>query len=339
MSSRLKVSVVIPCRNEEKHIQQCVESVLASDYPKELLHVLVCDGRSTDRTREIIQQFESNPMVQLVDNPEQTTPFALNYGIQAVLTDVVIILGAHAEIATDYVRLCVETLIKYPDAGCVGGVLDTISEDEQTASIALSMSSSFGVGNAYFRTGERAGYVDTVAFGAYRRSVFERIGLFNPILARNQDDEFNFRLLKSGSKIFLNPEISAKYYVRSSFSKLFRQYRQYGYWKVFVNREQATVTTFRQLIPPIWVAYLCALPVAILVNEYLGLFWVLGIFAYFTLSIYSAVRMAKSFMQVVQICWSFYILHLSYGIGYLEGILDFILLRKSGGKQNTSLSR
>ncbi len=339
MSSRLKVSVVIPCRNEEKHIQQCVESVLASDYPKELLHVLVCDGRSTDHTREIIQRFESNPMVQLVDNPEQTTPFALNYGIQAVLTDVVIILGAHAEIASDYVRLCVETLSNHPDAGCVGGVLDTISEDEQTASIAISMSSSFGVGNAYFRTGERSGYVDTVAFGAYRRSVFERIGLFNPILARNQDDEFNFRLLKSGSKIFLNPEIRAKYYVRSSFSKLFRQYRQYGYWKVFVNREQATVTTLRQLIPPIWVAYLCALPVAFLVNEYLGLFWVLGIFAYLALSIYSAIRLAKSFIQFIQVCWSFYILHLSYGTGYIEGIFDFILLRKSGGKQNTSLSR
>lgn len=339
MSSRLKVSVVIPCRNEEKHIQQCVESVLASDYPKEQLHVLVCDGRSTDRTREIIQQFESNPMVQLVDNPEQTTPFALNYGIQAVLTDVVIILGAHAEIASDYVRLCVETLNNYPDAGCVGGVLDTISEDDQTASIALSMSSSFGVGNAYFRTGERAGYVDTVAFGAYRRSVFESIGLFNPILARNQDDEFNFRLLKSGSKIFLNPDIRAKYYVRSSFSKLFRQYRQYGYWKVFVNREQATVTTIRQLIPPIWVAYLGALPFAFLLNTYLGFFWILGVFAYLMLSIYSAARIAKSFTQFIQVCWSFYILHLSYGIGYLEGIIDFILLRKSGGKQNTSLSR
>jgi glycosyltransferase involved in cell wall biosynthesis len=339
MSSRLKVSVVIPCRNEEKHIQQCIESVLASDYPQELLHVLVCDGRSTDRTRELIQQFQSNPSVQLIDNPEQTTPFALNYGIQVVLTDVVIILGAHAEIASDYVRLCVETLIKYPDTGCVGGVLDTISEDEQTASIALSMSSSFGVGNAYFRTGERAGYVDTVAFGAYRRSVFESIGLFNPILARNQDDEFNFRLLKSGSKIFLNPDIRAKYYVRSSFSKLFRQYRQYGYWKVFVNREQATVTTLRQLIPPIWVAYLFALPLAFLIHQFLGLFWLLGILAYLILSLFSAVRMANSVKQFIQICWSFYILHFSYGIGYLEGIIDFILLRKTGGKQNTSLSR
>jgi ethanolamine transporter EutH len=106
-----------------------------------------------------------------------------------------------------------------------------------------------------------------------------------------------------------------------------------------VNREQSTVTTLRQLIPPIWVAYLFALPLAFLIHKSLGLFWLFGIFAYLMLSLFSSARMAKSLKQFIQVCWSFYILHFSYGIGYLEGIIDFIVLRKSGGKQNTSLSR
>lgn len=340
MQSQFKISVVIPCRNEEKYIEKCVASVLASNYSKELFDVLVCDGQSSDGTRGIVlNRFAKFPNVHLIDNPERTTPYALNYGIQFNNSDIVIILGAHAEVDPNYLALCVETLIDFPEAGCVGGVLETVSQDERTAAIALSMSSSFGVGNAYFRTGDFKGFVDTVAFGAYRRAVFNQIGLFNPILARNQDDEFNFRLLKSGWKIYLNPEIKAKYFVRSSFDKLFRQYQQYGYWKVFVNREHSTVTTLRQLIPPIWVVYLLSGPIAFLLHFYLGCFWGLGVLMYVIISGYSASIIARNTLQFYQIIWSFYILHLSYGIGYLDGVFDFLILRKKGGQRNTSLSR
>jgi glycosyltransferase involved in cell wall biosynthesis len=340
MQNQTRISVVIPCRNEEKYIEKCVSSVLSSNYPKDLFDVLICDGQSTDKTREIVlSRFSDFSNVHLIDNPEQTTPFALNYGIEFNNSDVVIILGAHAEVDHNYLPLCIETLNMFPEAGCVGGVLETVSQDDRTAAIALAMSSSFGVGNAYFRTGDFRGFVDTVAFGAYRREVFNQIGLFNPILARNQDDEFNFRLLKSGWKIYLNPEIKAKYFVRSSFEKLFRQYQQYGYWKVFVNREHSTVTTIRQLIPPIWVAYLFAGPIAFMLHFYLGALWCLGVLAYMLISWFSAMKIAKNITQFLQITWAFYILHLSYGIGYLDGAYDFLILRKKGGQRNTSLNR
>ena len=340
MPNQTRISVVIPCRNEEAYIEKCVSSVLASNYSKELFDVLICDGQSDDKTREIVRnRFSEFPNVHLIDNPEKTTPYALNYGIKYNNADVVIILGAHAEVDPNYLPLCAETLNMYPEAGCVGGVLETVSQDERTEAIALSMSSSFGVGNAYFRTGDFKGFVDTVAFGAYRREIFNQIGLFNPVLARNQDDEFNFRLLKFGWKIYLNPEIKAKYFVRSSFNKLFRQYQQYGYWKVFVNREHATVTTFRQLIPPIWVAYLFAGPLAFVLNVYLGALWSLGVIVYILVSWFSAIKIAKNILQSSQIIWAFYILHLSYGIGYLEGVYDFLILRKKGGLRNTSLNR
>lgn len=340
MPSQNRISVVIPCRNEEKYIEKCITSVLASNYPKELFDVLICDGQSTDNTRGIIlSRFSDFSNVHLIDNPEQTTPFALNYGIQFNNADVVIILGAHAEVDPNYLPLCIDTLNNVPEAGCVGGVLETVSQDDRTTAIALAMSSSFGVGNAYFRTGDFKGFVDTVAFGAYRREVFSQIGLFNPILVRNQDDEFNFRLLKSGWKIYLNPEIKSKYFVRSSFNKLFIQYKQYGYWKVFVNREHSTVTTVRQLIPPIWVVYLLIGPIAFLLHFYFGSLWCLGVLMYMILSCYSAIRISKNSYQFFQIVWSFYILHLSYGIGYLDGVFDFLILRKKGGLRNTSLSR
>jgi GT2 family glycosyltransferase len=118
------------------------------------------------------------------------------------------------------------------------------------------MSSVFGVGNAHFRTGGKSGCVDTVAFGAYRREVFERVGFFDEELARNQDDEFNYRVVQGGFKIFLDPAIQSDYFVRGSISKLYKQYDQYGYWKVFVNKKHGAVTTLRQLAPPLWVLFL-----------------------------------------------------------------------------------
>ena len=270
MSANKRVSVVIPCRNEEMYIAKCIESVLASNYPSDSLDVFVCDGMSTDSTREIVLGFAENKRVTLLDNVQITTPYALNLGIEKSLADIIIILGAHAELDKDYVKLCVETFEIDPEIGCVGGILDTISLDENSAAIALAMSSVFGVGNAHFRTGLKAGYVDTVAFGAYRKEVFEQVGLFDSALTRNQDDEFNFRLIQGGFRIYLNPNIRAKYYVRSTFPKLYKQYKQYGYWKVYVNRKFKVVTTLRQLAPPLWVLFLIATPFAWLIHPLLG---------------------------------------------------------------------
>ena len=339
MSAIKKVSVVIPCRNEEQYIAKCIESVLANNYPSDLVDVFICDGMSTDTTREIVNRYSDNKRVTLLDNLQITTPFALNLGIEKSQADIVIILGAHAEIESNYIKLCVETFSMNLEIGCVGGILDTISLDENSAAIAQAMSSVFGVGNAHFRTGLKEGYVDTVAFGAYRREVFEKVGLFDSALTRNQDDEFNFRLIQGGFRIYLNPKIRAKYYVRSSFSKLYKQYMQYGYWKVYVNRKLKAVTTIRQLAPPLWVLFLFSMPFAWLIHSILGIFHLILLLIYLTTSLLMSFRMSRSSKECALICLAFYTLHFSYGTGYLHGILDFFILKKSPRNRNSMLTR
>jgi glycosyltransferase involved in cell wall biosynthesis len=334
-----RVSVVIPCRNEENYIEKCIQSVLDSDYPAHLIEVFVCDGMSNDSTPERVAKFAEGGRVHLIPNLKKTTPFSLNLGITQATGEVVIILGAHAEVHPDYIRLCVETLDKDAKIGCAGGVLDTVSEDAKTASIAKAMSSSFGVGNAHFRTGMKEGYVDTVAFGAYRREVFEKSGLFDEVLVRNQDDEFNFRILRDGFLIYLNPAIKAVYYVRSSLNKLAKQYRQYGYWKVYVNKKHRAVTTLRQLVPPLWLMFLILAPLAYFLNLWLGFAHTAIVALYILASIRSAIKLGKGLNEVISICMAFYVLHLSYGLGYLEGIWEFMILQRNPSNRNTDLSR
>jgi glycosyltransferase involved in cell wall biosynthesis len=334
------VSVVIPCKNEENYILRCIKSVLNSDYKTENLEVLVCDGKSDDSTAEIVQaEAEKNPGVKYLLNDHETTPFGLNLGINHASGDVIVILGAHAEISSDYIKGCVEVLDQKSDVWCTGGLLENICEDNITTNIALAMSSPFGVGNVHFRTGEKDGYVDTVAFGAYRREVFEKIGLFDEELTRNQDDEFNFRILKNGGKIWLTTSTHVVYYVRSSYGKLLKQYFQYGYWKVLVNRKHKTVTTFRQLVPS---AFVMGLLLGIIGSVVYKIGWMLLVFilaSYLVMSLIFAISRGSGAKQTLGIILAFMILHLGYGTGYLRGIVDFLMLRRKPSAQQTRITR
>lgn len=331
------VSIVIPCRNEEQYIEKCIASILNSNYPKELISVYVCDGMSDDDTSNIVSQLaKENEQIHLLINKKKTTPFALNLGLKKSTADVKIILGAHAEIDVDFVKENVEILSKNGDVGCSGGVIENIYENKTAEIIGLAMSSTFGVGNAHFRTGNKDGYVDTVAFGAYRKEVFEKIGYFDEDLVRNQDDEFNFRLLKNGFKIYLSNKIHSKYYVRGSFSKLFRQYYQYGYWKVLVNKKHKTVTTVRQLIPFFFVLFLILGGGLSLVHP-LFFYGFISVFSiYIILASGFAIKKTKAFPLLVFV---FFELHLSYGLGYLAGIFDFVIFNKKSTDKAQILSR
>jgi len=319
-----KVSIIIPCRNEEKYIARCISSVINSDYPEELLEVLVCDGLSDDRTPEIVNQFASKyPSVKYLLNKKQTVPYALNLGVQNATGDIIIILGGHAEVYPDYIKTCVELLDNNPEIGCVGGLLDNIYEDDVSTVIAAAMSSPFGVGSAHFRTGAKEGYVDTVAFGVYKKEVFEKIGLFDEKLVRNQDDEFNYRLIKAGYKIFLSKEIRVKYYVRSSFFKLFKQYYQYGYWKVFVNKKHKTITTFRQIIPFFFVLFLIVGGMLCMINYLFIKFYVSLLLFYSIVSVLSAFQKTNNPFKICIVIYAYLILHVSYGLGYSMGLINF----------------
>ncbi len=268
-----------------------------------------------------------------------TTPFALNIGIKASTSDYATILGAHAEVSKSYFSKSVKDFQIDPKMGCTGGFLINEYEDEVSEAIGSAQSSSFGVGNAHFRTGNASGFVDTVAFGTYSRKVFEKIGYFDEELDRNQDDEFNFRLLKNGFKIYLDKDITANYYVRGSFKKLYRQYWQYGYWKVFVNVKHQMITTVRQLIPMLFVLFLAVGAVLSFVHPILRLLFFAGLGSYLLGAVFFATKKSKTPLQSAKIIFSFLILHLSYGLGYLKGIWDFMVLRKGPSKSSASLTR
>lgn len=331
------VSIIIPCKNEEQYIEKCITSLLQNTYPQELITIYVCDGLSTDKTVEIVKEISSkNSSVHLLNNTKQTTPFALNLGLRKSEADIKIILGAHAEADANFISENVKTFEIDNKIGCAGGVIENVYENNTSKTIGLAMSSSFGVGNAHFRTGAKDGYVDTVAFGAYKKEVFETIGYFDESLTRNQDDEFNYRLIKNDFKIYLNKKIKSKYYVRGSFNKLFRQYYQYGYWKVFVGKKHKTVTSLRQLIPLFFVLFLITGAISSLFHSYLFYTFLAGVGIYFIAAFIAAFSLKSNPIKIV---FSFLILHISYGFGYLMGILDFLILNKNPTKKSEALTR
>jgi GT2 family glycosyltransferase len=341
------IAIVIPCRNEEKYISRCIQSVLRSDYPKDKVTIYVCDGLSDDKTRSIVKNIASKESnVHLLDNHKRMTPFALNIGLKASEADVKVILGAHSEVYPDFLKENINTLKENPNADCVGGIIENVYEDKRSEIIGKAMSSPFGVGNAYFRTGSREGFVDTVAFGAYRSEVFDKIGYFDEDLTRNQDDEFNYRLIKNKGKIYLSSKIKTKYYVRGSFKKLIIQYKQYGYWKVYVNKKLKTITTYRQLMPSSLYVILLSSIYFLIEHFFVGIipiemlvFSITLLLIYLTLGLVFAFKKAGLSKDAFLVFYTFILLHLSYGFGYLVGMIDFLVLNKTPRTSSENLTR
>ncbi len=337
------VTVILPIRNEAQHIARCLEAVLAQDYPRERLEILVVDGMSNDGTREICSQFairNSQFAIRVLDNPARIVPTALNRGIRQARGSVIIRVDGHAVIAEDYVRLCLRDLASV-DAACVGGPIRTLGETWMARGISIAQSSPFGVGNAAFRYAQRAQYVDTLAFGAYRREVFDRIGLFDEELVRNQDDEFNYRLTRSGGKIWLDPEIQSVYYSRSTLRGLWRQYFEYGFWKVRVMQKYGRPASWRHVVPGAFVLALFGSAI---------LSWLLQSPLYFftVLLSYLGVSLSASFWLAARKGWryapilplAFATMHFAYGVGFLAGLVRFSrLVAWSRGQMVESLSR
>lgn len=347
----VKTSIIIPCFNEEKYIEECVSSVLDSiSKSGKSGEIIVVDGMSTDGTRELLSQHaELGKRLRLMDNPKQSTPFALNIGIKAAIGEVIIILGGHSTVKADFIAQNLKALDNYPTAACVGGAIFNAYHDEQSAAIGAAMSSSFGVGNARFRTGGLAGFVDTVAFGAYRKEVFDEVGYFDEELIRNQDDEFNYRLIKAGKRIWFEPKIQSTYHVRASFKKLAKQYFQYGYWKVYVNKKHQTITSARQLVPLFFFIFICLAALltlldvagvhiqAELIRSGFGI-----MLLYLMLMIWSAFKSRKTendTTPIALIARAFFTLHFHYGRGYFLGIIDFLLRNKRPNKKAAAHSR
>lgn len=332
-----KVSIIIPCRNEEKYIVKNIDSILNQNYKGDI-EILVIDGMSDDKTRVLVEEY-NNPDVRLIDNPYKFTPQALNIGVDNANGDIFIILGGHAFLDENFVTNNISILQNDKSLGCSGGQILNIFENKTGEIISKAMSSVFGVGNATFRTGGSAGYVDTVAFGAYYKKVHYQIGGFDEDLVRNQDDEYNFKISKAGYKIYFDPKIVSYYYVRGSIKKLYKQYFQYGYWKVYVNKKHKTITTIRQIIPLIFVLGLFSGILITIFNIFFGYILFSGILIYILMALIFGVKKGKGLSEVIQISIVFPVLHLSYGMGYLMGIIQFLILRKKPSKRNKVLTR
>lgn len=321
------VSVVMPVYNEEAFIENSLEALLAQTYPKDLMEIIVADGMSSDRTREIISRININSDIAIiiVDNPKRIAPTALNLAIARAKGEIIVRIDGHCEVAPDYVENCVKYL-RAGKAECVGGPIETIGETVQAQGIAYAMSSAFGVGGSAFRTvDDREMYVDTVAFPGYKKETLRKIGGFNEELVRNQDDEFNYRLRKLGGRILLSPLIRSRYYSRSTFSSLWRQYFQYGYWKVRVLQLHPKQMSLRQFIP-------LAFVLSIIIFGLLGVFFSFGkwmlllILASYLLANFAATMRAAAklkFKALPFVSLSFVILHVSYGLGFIKGLISF----------------
>jgi glycosyltransferase involved in cell wall biosynthesis len=326
------VSVIIPCRNEEVYIERCLDSILANDFPRDALEILVADGVSEDGTAAILAEYERRyPFLRRIANPRRTTPAGLNLALSAARGDVIIVMGAHALYPPNYIADLIRELDR-SGADATGGVCVTQPGDESPTAraVAIGLSQRFGVGNAHFRVGvAQARWVDTVPFGCYRRSVFDRFGRFDEELVRNQDDEFNLRLISRGGRIWLVPHVASQYFTRRSFRQLWRMYYQYGYFKPLVARKVGGVLTVRQTIPPLFVGSLLAggllAPFSRLVAALAGA--LVGTYVLADLFVSARAARSEGWRCAAALSLVFPVLHVAYGTGFLRGMVDFWVRR------------
>ena len=336
------VSIVAACRNEIKHIAGFLESVLAQHTDGFDLEVLIADGMSDDGTRDVLARFRArDSRLRVFDNPSLTTAPGLNGVIREARGEIILRMDAHTEYAPEYVLECIRVL-EETGADNVGGAARTKSEGLMARAIAAAYHNPFASGGARFHNESYEGWVDTVPYGCWRRETLLRLGLFDEQLVRNQDDELNFRITRSGGKIWQSARIRSWYRPRGSLRQIFRQYLQYGYWKVAVIRKHGRVASWRHVMPPLFVVVNLLLPVIALaamaagmsaIASWVGKGEVLLIVAYSASSIGAAgVSIRKhGFAAAALLPVVFPVFHVSYGIGFLWGLCD--TLTPSVGRQ------
>jgi len=320
------VSVVIPCFNEEEFIAQCLDSIIANDYDKGNLEILVVDGLSTDHTRVILQDYQrKHSFIKVIDNPAHHKPHALNLGIQSARGAVIIRMDAHAIYRPDYISKCIQYLEAY-GADNVGGVRLTSPRNSTRIgrAIAQAISHPFAAGNATYRTGAREiKWVDTVFGGCYRREVFDKIGLFNEALIRGQDREFNVRLTKAGGRILFVPDIVCEYFVRSNLKSYIPWTYVGGLTPFYISRiTRKPIFSWRNLIPLCFVLVLAG--ILLLSLFYSPFLWIFGgiVGIYLVASViasFSVVRDERDGCFLILMPFIFAITHITYGIGSLMG--------------------
>jgi succinoglycan biosynthesis protein ExoA len=318
------VSFVMPVRNEEKYIRASLQSVLDQSYPAGECEIIVVDGRSSDRTREIIEEIcRHNLQVRSLDNPAGIVPTAMNIGIRAARGEVIIRADAHNVYPQDYAANCVKSL-EQTGADSVGGPCVTVPSDESFSArlVAAILSSPFGVGNSKFRTSREEGFVDTVPFGAFRKEIFGRVGMYNEKLVRNQDIDLNSRIRKAGGKIYLTPALTTSYYPVKNFLGLLKYVFKTNLWHIFTLRENRKSMGARHLAPAVFLILLLLLLPASFANVIARSVLTGVMCVYFLAGFYFSLRSKTKGnwdMAITQPLATF-CFHIAYGAGTLFGL-------------------
>jgi succinoglycan biosynthesis protein ExoA len=331
MSGVTGVSVIVPCRNEGGHIAAFLDSLLAQDARGLDLEILVADGASDDGTREALDACSrQDARVRVLDNPGRIVSIGLNAAIQAARGDIVVRMDCHTEFAPDYVRTCVE-ILQSTGADNVGGPARTMARGVRQRAVAAAYRSRFSTGGARFHDETYEGWVDTVTYGCWRRQTLLQLGLFDESLVRNQDDELNLRIVRAGGRIWQSPRIVSWYHPRATLRGLFRQYFQYGFWKIPVIRKHRLPASWRHLVPGLFVlgnaALLLGGALALAAGWTAGGTALLGAWL-LAAGAYAAVLLVASWGAARSNGWDlfpllpavFAVYHIAYGLGFLSGL-------------------
>ena len=315
------VTIAMPAYNEEKYIEACIASVQAQDYPADKIEILVADGRSTDKTREILARLsDADPRIKMIDNPARLQAAGLGVLVKQSTGDIIVRMDVHAEYAPDYVRKCVETLER-TGADNVGGAQRAKAKSFFQRALCAALESPLGVGGAKYRSEDAEGFVDTVFLGAFRRKVFETVGLWDPAAITNEDSELNQRILESGGQIYLSRDIVVHYFPRESLKTLAKQYYKYGRGRARTLLKLGKYPTLRPALPFLMVcggAAMLAIPPL----------WPLAPFAFATYALATgaeAVRVGgKLGARGIATVWAIFpTLHISHGVGFAAGLLQY----------------
>ena len=318
------ISVILPIRNEEEKLLSTLNSILSQNYKSDKIEILISDGSSYDNTINIINNIANQDhRIKFINNIYKIVSTGFNLALNEAKGDIIIRIDGHCEIAQNYIEKCYN-LLKETDADIVGGVIETISSGLIGNAISIAQSSRFGVGGVKFRNkdSKEAEYVGTLAFGAHRRQIFSDIGGYDEEMVCNQDDEFNHRALQAGKKIWMDPTIKTKYYSRSNYLKLFKQYFNYGFYKVRGIQKRGQIFSIRHIIPSIFI-------VTLIITLIIGFFLQLPLISFSVGSLYlvfilsASIYSASSITIFPLITLAFWTLHFGYGLGFIWGLIRF----------------
>jgi len=327
------ISVIIPCYNEEHFIGPCLDSVLKNDYPKDKMEVLVIDGMSKDKTREILKEYnKEHSFIKILDNPKKLCPIGLNVGIKNAKGEIIVRLDAHNIYDKEYISKSVKYLHEH-NADNVGGIWKMVprTNDFLGKAITLVLSSPFGAGNARYKTtseNEKPKQVETVPYGCFRKEFLEKVGLFCEFIDYSEDIELNQRIIKAGGKIILAPDIVSYYYTRTSMKDFVRHTLRNGIWITYPLKLRKFLFKWRHLIP---FAFVLSLIISFILALVWHIFWILFIFiltAYFFTSIWFSFKIAfreKKIAYLFALPFIFFLFHLLYGGGSIWGIIKIVM--------------